>query len=222
MSDYETGNESARESGVKESGKTKFEKMTEGPFFTLSRPYLDFIGKDKIFSIVYIVIAIINLIIPFIILYQAIDNHLFSSPAKYVFALILTWFVIVFAFWIGFQLWWNRRKNVVNVGISEFIAISYFSGILQTLGEWLGTLVAIIGAGGGIIGSIFLGNEIRYLFYYIPGLNFLANFGPAIIIVGPLVGFFIIVISRFIAEQLRIFAALADNTKEIAANIKKK
>jgi hypothetical protein len=46
------------------------------------------------------------------------------------------------------------------------------------------------------------------------------RFGAAVIIIGPVIGFFILIIFRFFAELLRIFAALADNTKEIAANIK--
>jgi hypothetical protein len=35
--------------------KSKFEQMAEKPFFTFSKPYLDFISKGKIFSIVYYV-----------------------------------------------------------------------------------------------------------------------------------------------------------------------
>jgi len=33
------------------------------------------------------------------------------------------WFVIAFACWIGFQLRWNRRKQVAEVAESEFVAI---------------------------------------------------------------------------------------------------
>jgi len=199
--------------------KKRFEKLTEGPFFTFSKPYLEFIGKDKLFGFVYVVMAVISLFIPFVILYQVIDSGFFNYGAKYVFAFILTWVVLVFACWIGFQLWWNRRKKVTDTGSSEFVAISYFSGILQTSGEWLGTIIGIVGAGGGLIAFIFLGNDLNYLFRAI-GMGFL-RFGAGVIIIGPVIGFFIIIISRFLAEQLRIFAALADNTKEIASNLKK-
>jgi hypothetical protein len=210
MSDVQTdGNEK----------KKKFEKMAESPFFTFSRPYLEFIGKEKLFGLVYVVMAVISLFIPFVILYQVIDSGFFRLGAKFIFAFILTWLVIVFACWIGFQLWWNRRKKVTDIESSEFIAISYFSDILQTFGEWLGTLIGIIGAGGGLIASIFLGNDLDYLFSAI-GMSFM-RFGVAVIIIEPIIGFFIILISRFLAEQLRIFAALAINTKEIATNLKK-
>jgi len=199
--------------------KKRFEKMEGSPFFTFSGPYLEFISKDKLFSFVYVVMAVISLIIPFVVLYQVIDSGFFRFGAKYVFAFILTWVVLLFACWIGFQLWWNRRKKVADTGSSEFIAISYFSGILQTFGEWLGTIIGIVGAGGGLIAFIFLGNDLNYLFRAI-GMGFM-SFGVAVIIIGPVIGFFIIIITRFLAEQLRIFAALADNTKEIAGNLKK-
>ena len=199
--------------------KRKFAKMAESPFFTLSRPYLEAISKGKLFSLVYIVMAVINLILPFVILYQVIDSGFFSLGAKFVFAFVLTWLVIVFACWIGFQLWWNRRKKIVDIASSEFIATVIFSEILQTFGEWLGTLIGIIGAGGGLLASIFLGRDVDYLFSVI-GLGFM-RFGVLVVLIGPVTGFFIIIVSRFLAEQLRMFAALVNNAKEIAANLKK-
>lgn len=200
--------------------KKKFAKMTDSSLFTFSRPYLDFIGKGKFFNLIYIVMAVINPIIPFVILYTVIDSGFFSLGAKYVFAFILMWFVIFFACWVGFQLWWNRRKNVMNYEASEFFATMAFSEIVQTFGEWMGTLIAIIGAGGGLLASIFLGRDVDYLFSMV-GMGFM-RFGVLAVIVAPVTGFFIILISRFAAEQMRLRAALVSNTKEIAANIKGK
>ena len=199
-------------------GKEKFEKMTEGPFFQFAGPYLEFLGKGRLFNLVYVVMAVANLIIPFVILYQVIDSGFFSYGAKYVFAFIFAWLSIVFACWIGFQLWWERRKKVINMGSPEFIATPIFSEILQTFGEWLGTLIGIVGAAGGLMASIFLGNDVDYLFSMI-GLGFM-RFGILTVIIGPVIGYFIIILFRFLAEQLRIFASLANNTKEIATNIK--
>jgi hypothetical protein len=204
---------------VEKDRKKRFEKMAQGPLFTFSKPYLEIIGKGKLFSLIYIVMAVINPIIPFVILYKVIDSGFFSLGAKFVFAFILAWFAIVFACWIGFQLWWDRRKRVAEVETSEFFATMNFSGLLQTFGEWLGTLIAIIGAGGGLLASLFLGSDVDYLFQYI-GMGFM-GFGAFIVIIGPVIGLLIIIISRFFAEQLRLWAALANNTKEIAVNIKK-
>jgi hypothetical protein len=207
-------------SDVNDNGKQKFEKLTSGKFFNFSAPYLDFIGKGKLFSFIYFLMAVINLIIPFTILYQVIDSGFFSSGAKYVFAFILAWFVIVFACWIGFQIWWGRRREAANIASGEFVATMFFAEILKTYGEWLGSLIGIIGFGGGLLASIFLGSDVNYLFRMI-GLGFL-RFGVLVIVVGPVIGFFIIVITRFIAEQLRLWVTIANNTKEIADNIKGK
>jgi tetrahydromethanopterin S-methyltransferase subunit G len=209
MSDSETQN------GGGESG---FSQITKGPAFNFSKPYLDFIGKEKIFSIVYYVMAVLNVLIPIVIIIGAISNHLFSGPAKFAIAFLLSWIVISFTCLIGFQLWWDRRKKVETLAACEFAATHSFSEITQTFGEWIGTFVGIIGAGVGLIATVILGEESRYLFSMI-GMEFL-SMGALVIVMGPVMGFFIIVISRFLAEQLRIFAALANNTRDIAVNIK--
>lgn len=198
--------------------KGKLDKMDGNPFFVFSKPYTDFIGKGKIFSFVYFVMAAINLLIPFVIIYKTVDSGVFNFGAKFVFAIILSWLVIAFAGWIGFQIWWIRRPKIMDTASSEFIATTSFSEILQTCGEWLGTLLGIIGAGVGLIAVIFLGNEANFLFQLI-GLNFM-SFGAMAIISGPIIGFFIIILFRFFAEQLRLFASLVNNTKDIAANLK--
>jgi hypothetical protein len=203
---------------VENGKKKKYDKMTGSSFFTFSKPYLDFLGKGTIFGFVYLVMAVINLVLPFVVIYMTINSGLFSAGAKFVFAVILTWLVIFFACWIGFQLWWDRRKAILNIGQSQFLATLIFSEILQTFGEWIGTLIGIIGAGAGLLGSIFLGNDINYLLRSL-GLGFM-SFGIGVVVIAPVIGFFIIILFRFIAEQLRMFAALVNNTKEIANKCK--
>jgi hypothetical protein len=118
------------------------------------------------------------------------------------------------------HVWWNRKSKVKNLEASEFAATPILSEILQTFGEWAGTVIGIVGAGVGLIAAIVLGSEARLLFSAIR-LGFM-NFGASAIIIGPITGFFIIIVFRFVAEQLRILAALANNTKEIAVNLKEK
>ncbi|MCL2792285.1 MAG: hypothetical protein FWD87_04265 [Spirochaetaceae bacterium] len=196
----------------------KFEKWDGNPFFAFSKPYLDFIDKGK-FSLIYYVMAIINLIIPFAVIYITIESGVFRfAGGKLVFAIILSWLVITFASWIGFQLWWNRRTKVRDIAPTEFIVTLIFAEAFKTFGEWVGTLLGIIGAGIGLIALIFLGNDAAHLFRLL-GLDFM-NFGPIVIIIGPVTGFFIIILSRFVAEQLRLFASLVNNTKDMATNLK--
>lgn len=195
--------------------KKGFEAFKQSRFFTFSKPYLDFIGKGTIYNLVYIVMTIINLLLPVIVIIQIINSGIFRLGAKFIIASILSMLVITFACWIGMQLWWNRRNQVTEVKDSEFIATPIISDIFRTFGEWIGTLIAIIGAGVGLIALIFLGRDMNFLFRLM-NLSFLADFGWMVIFIGPVLGFFIIIISRFIAEQLRIFAAIANNTKDIA------
>jgi len=199
--------------------KANLDKMDRNPFFIFSKPYLNFIGEGKIFGFVYFILAAVNLVIPFAVIYMTIDSGIFRYlGAKYIFAIILSWLIIAFASWIGFQVWWNRRTRIMNSSSTEFIATTSFSEIFQTFGEWLGTMFGIIGAGVGLISLIFLGNEANSLFGFI-GLDFM-SFGPMVIFIGPIIGFFIIIVFRFLAEQLRLYATLVNNTKDIAENLK--
>jgi hypothetical protein len=202
------------------NGKKKLERWGKTPFFSFAKPYFDFVEKGKLFYFFYVLMAIVNIVIPFFAVYKAVDSGVFDySGAKFTLAFIFAWIFIVFACWTGFQLWWDRKSKIVLLEESDFIATPVFSHLIQTFGEWLGTLTGIIGLGAGLVATIFLGDEAGYLFQAI-GLNSFA-IGGAVIVVGPVAGFLIIILSRFIAEQLRLFASLVNNTREIAINLKK-
>jgi hypothetical protein len=196
-----------------------FSKLEGTPFTNFSKPYLDFIGKGKLFGIIYTMMAIINLLLPFVIIYKVVDSGFFrSGNAKFIFAFIFSWVVITFACWIGFQLWWDRKSKVKILEDSDFIVTPIFSEIFQTFGEWLGTLIGIIGAGVGLIATVILGEYADYLFQAI-GMGFLPS-GIIAVLAGPLIGFIIIILFRFVAEQMRLWVALVNNTSHIATNIK--
>jgi hypothetical protein len=214
MSDFDTSEKKGTEE-LKAMGKL----ITQTRLFTFAKPYLDFIGKGKLFNLVYVIMAAVNVLLPFAIIFKAADAGIFKFGAQFTAAFIFSWLVIAFACWIGFQLWWDRRLQVVHVASAEFIATPLVSQIFQTFGEWIGTLIGIIGAGVGLMALIILGDDASYLFDAI-GMGFMGG-GAVIIIAGPVIGFFVIIISRFLAEQLRLLAALVNNTKEIAGNAKK-
>jgi len=203
-----------------EDKKKRHYQSDDSLFFNFAAPYFDFIGKGKLYYLVYIVMALLNLVIPFAVIFVVVYwGFLQYSGTRAVIAFIFSWLIIAFASWIGFQLWWYRKSRVKNMEKAEFIATPIISDIFQTFGEWLGTLIGIIGAGVGIVATIFLGDTANSVFSEI-GITF-TDFAPLIIIIGPVIGFLIIVLFRFIAEQIRIFAAIANNTKEIAENSKK-
>jgi hypothetical protein len=189
----------------------KIKAMENKPFFNLFKPYLDFLDSGKIFSVCYAVMAVVSLLVPIAAIVGAVKISVFDMGGRVVVGFIFIWLFIALASWVGFQLWWDRKSKVTMVAGSEFVATPIFSQILQTLGEWLGTFFAIVGVGMGIVALIILGDYARML----PGG------GIPLILAGPVLGFFTVIFFRFLAEQIRIFVALANNTGAIARNLKK-
>jgi hypothetical protein len=192
----------------------------DNKFLTFIKPYLSFIDNGhlyrKPFSWLYTILAIINLILPLYVLYVAVDNRIFNSPAKLIIWFLLLWIIIAFASWVSFQLWWDRKSKVIDTSIEgdEFVATPVFSHLIQTLGEWLGTWIGIVGCGTALLTTIILGDEGYYLLRQI-GINLLQiQTGWLAIVLMPIYGFLIIVVTRFLAEQFRAIASIANNTRK--------
>jgi len=187
-------------------------------FFTFLKPYLNFIDQGKIyrepFYWLYQLLAVLNLIFPLYVLFLAIDNNLFDAGAKFVITFLLIWIILVLAGWFSFQIWWDRKDNVTKISSENdhFAATPVFSHFIQTSGEWFGTWIAIVGFGTALITTLFLGDEAR-LFARATGLGFLGT-GFVSIFLMPVYGFLVLVGSRFLAEQFRAIAAIANNTRK--------
>ncbi|WP_438989099.1 hypothetical protein [Polaribacter sp.] len=200
------------------SRKIKKGNNMDNKFFTFIKPYLSFIDNGdlyrKPFSWLYALLAIINLIVPIFVFYQAVDNDIFDTPAKFVIVFLLVWLIIAFAGWLSFQLWWDRKSKVIstsNVG-DEFVATPVFSHLIQTIGEWLGTWIGIVGFSVALLTTLILGDEGYYLSEAL-GLGFMET-GFLFIILMPVYGFLIIVAARFLAEQFRALSSIANNTRK--------
>jgi len=145
-----------------------------------------------------------------------------DSGPRVITAFVISWLVLAFACWVGFQLWWTRKLNLRRFESADFIATPVISEILQTTGEWIGTLSGIIGIGVGLTFTIFLwGFPKFYTGFESILFQTVSEIGPYLIIGGPVMGFVIILIFRFIAEQIRIISSIANSTKEIARNLRK-
>ena len=190
----------------------------DNKFFTFGKPYFFFIDNGhffrKPFGWLYGLFAIINLLLPVYIFYQAIDNHIFNARGKVIMVFLLIWFIIAFAGWISFQLWWDRKSKIITISAEkdEFVATPVFSHLIQTIGEWLGTWIGIVGTGFALLTTIILGDEGYYFSSQI-GIEFLKT-GWLSIILMPVYGFLIIVVTRFFAEQFRALSSIANNTKK--------
>jgi hypothetical protein len=190
------------------------EKATDSAFFTLIKPYLQFIDKGQIyrkpFSWLYKLIAGLNLLLPLVILYQGIENDVLNFPSKMIVASFLSWLVFAFAGWISFQLWWDRSDKVLQTSEdnADFPATPVIAHFIQTFGEWLGTYVVVVGFFVSLFTALFLSDEADLFGEIIP------YFGAASIIVIPLAGFLIIIFFRLLAEQIRALVTIANNTKK--------
>ncbi len=190
----------------------------DNKFLTFIKPYLSFIDNGhlyrKPFSWLYSILAIINLILPLYVFYMAVDNHIFDSPAKFIIVFLLVWIIIAFASWVSFQLWWDRKSKIIETSKEgdEFVATPVFSHLIQTIGEWLGTWIGIVNFGTALLTTIILGDEGYYLSRQI-GFDFIET-GWLFIVLMPIYGFLIIVATRFLAEQFRALASIANNTRK--------
>lgn len=184
-------------------------------FFTFINPYLNFIDKGdlyrKPFSWMYMLIAVINLIFPFHMLYLASGIFSYISGTAIV-GFLLTWLGIVFTSWLSFQLWWNRKDKVLSMTSSdaEFVAIPVYTHFIQTTGEWLGMYVAIVGCWSSIIAVIF--SQSPSMFGMLG--RGMMHVGITSIFLAPIIGFLIVIGARVIAELFRALASIANNTKK--------
>lgn len=188
-------------------------------FFTFLDPVLELIDNGsffrKPFQWLYMLLAVLNLLVPIFILVAAINNHLFNLGGKFVVAFILIFLVFCGLAWFGFQIWWNRREKVNTSSLNgdEFVAIPVFSHFLQTCGEWLGMYVGVGGFLISLIAAIFLGSDSEMLTYAL-GIGSLVGGGLLFSLLALIYGFLIVVIARVLAELYRALASIANNTRK--------
>jgi hypothetical protein len=198
-------------------------------FFTFISPYLSFIDNGhffrKPFSWLYTLFAIINLILPLYILYQLIDSGIFGKDFKVTIIVLLTWLIIAFAGWISFQLWLDRKAKISfsSDNTSEFVATPAFSHLIQAFGEWVGTWIAIVGCGFALLTTIFIREQglaltdIIAIPSEITTMQIIGKYirtGWSYVFLMPIYGFLIIVLTRFLSEQIKALSAIANNTKK--------
>jgi len=190
----------------------------ESPFFTFIKPALNYLDNGHFFRTpfkwLYVIVAVLNLLIPLAILFGAIDKNFFKfADGQAITTFILIWLVITFVSWLSFQLWWDRKEKVTETSEAgaEFVATPVFSHLIQTFGEWMGMWVGIVGFFFALIATIVLGSDGAFLARQL-GIPFLET-GFLFIIIMPLYGFLIVVFFRFLAEVFRALASLANTAK---------
>ncbi|MCG4740034.1 hypothetical protein L0N23_24295, partial [Bacteroides intestinalis] len=109
--------------------------------------------------------------------------------------------------WASYLLWMNRKNKLKEViqEDNEFIAIPVVSHLTQTVGEWLGLYIGVVGTLCSLIIALLAANELQYVMPVSTGIFFLM----------PIYGFLIVVFARLLAELYRALAVIANNTKKL-------
>jgi len=220
---FQQGKEKTLETSKKIMENDNVKKITENSIVqkicSIPNFYLGTIDNGSLFKLpfklLFGLIAILNAVFPFYIIYTAIDNNLFNAPFRFVMVFLLIWFLIIIASFFSFNIWWNRKNKIENL-IQEndsFIATPVFAHFIQTFGEYAGTYIAIVGSLGSLFASIFLSGRDGYQLSRQIGIN-LTEFGIYGIFIMLISGFIVIIITKFLAEQFRALASIANNTKK--------
>lgn len=188
------------------------------------KPYFDYIDAGLLFKKpfywLYAFFAGLNLLTPLLAIIGAINNNIFDLPGKFTFAFLFIWVFLAAANVLGFQLWWRRKDQVVNLSEegSDFVATPVYAHLIQTSGEFLGSFLAILFLGIGLISSIILGGDAGRIDRFFP-VSVPVDNAFILIILGPAIGFLIIISSRLASELIRALASIANNTSGTTAQV---
>lgn len=159
------------------------------------KTYLSFVDTSVLFKKpISCLFALISLLIPVQFLFQAISYGIFSSNAggNVIAAAILVLLILLFAGVFGCLIWWNRRI-IKDEGPKAY---ANFRRFVQTMGEWAGTLVAIIVFGCTLVMSLLLKDEFYYLGAFIAFPFLTIDLTSALL--GPVIGFAIIIVTKIL------------------------
>ena len=184
-------------------------------FQSFVKPFLDYIDNGNFFrqpvKILYMIIGALNALLPFYLLYQLIDSGVFEfAGTGMIFGIVISWLIMLGGFVFVGILWWTRAEQFDTMAGQgdEYPVTPVFAHIVRTSGEAFGVIVGVI---------LFLVTLVMLVFAGETGLsalNSLGDFGWASLLILPVTGFFIIVTSRFLSEQIRAIVNIAQNTKK--------
>ena len=179
----------------------------------LIKPYLNTIDNGQVFrqpmKWLYLLVAVINLLIPLKALDGLVDIWSYAVDSFEVgLGFIVAWIILAIGGFIGFQLWWHRSAQVSKLTEpdAEFVAIPVFAHLIKTVGEWIGTSI-------GVFGTLITFITMILMVDFLEKLPIAGKFGFLSFIMTFIIGFLVLLISRFVSEQLLAFAAIANNTK---------
>jgi hypothetical protein len=132
-----------------------------------------------------------------------------AKRSQVLIAFIIYSIVLLLVGWFNFQLWWNRMFKLEETYREGdlFVATPVATHFLQTLGESLGFLLAVLGFFNALTYSIF------HVCFGGIGANYL-NWGISSLFLPILVGFAITFSFRVFAELVLSIVVIANNSKK--------
>lgn len=147
--------------------------------------------------------------------------HKAGIRVKALFALLLFSVLSVFIGLVNFQIFWDRKSkmDLTSKDNDEFTAIPAIAHYIQTLGESIGTYIAIMGTFTTLIAILF---NVCFGTYglgrlFLTSLEDLSNHlvaGIPYLFLPVLAGFTIIVLFRVIGEGIKAIVVIANNTRK--------
>ncbi|MDX9749978.1 MAG: hypothetical protein RBT71_02735 [Flavobacteriales bacterium] len=188
-------------------------------FTSFIRPFLRLIDTGALFRLpfmwLYVVFAVLNIIGMVVSIIG-----MFQGGGAVGFFMGL---VGLLAFWAGFQVWWDRRTKVAHMVArdADFVALPVFSHLIQTAGEWAGAMITVAGVLSSLVLAFSGGRGGTGMLPLSDMMPFLGGAPLMGLIMAPIMGFVVIVVSRALAEQIRALVAIANNTHRTAENTRR-
>lgn len=181
-------------------------------FFNILDPMFKYIDKGKLFRQpfmwLYYLLGVVTAIMCLYRLGDIFDAFKYTKGSVTVFLILLIPLIFVIA--IFSVLYWFKRATQVNANMpanSRFFAIPAVANLIRCLGEWAGIVVACAGAYMSLFGSILAQNSF---------IGNYASYGFIGVVICPIVGYIIIVLTRFLSESTLALASIANDTHELA------
>lgn len=181
----------------------------QGKLFTYGKPLIDALDNGdalkKPLSIFYYVMAAGFILCPLYLAYEAIfEMSFFKWPFIDVIGVSVVFAAFAFSSWMSFQIVWNRKnKNVDSIKEDQgFLSTKIITDLMKLLGECFAVIVAITGTVGVIAGLMSDAAS-----------DFVDSDGIYYILIFPVIGYLILLGSRFFAEIINATADIARNTK---------
>lgn len=182
----------------------------QGIFFTYGRPLIDALDNGdalkKPLIILYYVMAAGLILYPLYLAYEAIfEMSFFKWPFIDVIGVTVVFAAFAFSSWMSFQIVWDRKnKNVESIKEGQrYLSTKIVTDLVKVIGECLAIIITITGTVGVIVGLLsdaageIVGSDgIFYLFMF------------------PVIGYCILVGSKFMSETVIALTDIAQNTKK--------